>query len=379
METSGLLTEPAPQRSRAAPVAIAIALLLSIGCAAVVFSPRGSSSPLAAAITTSLSGVHFHFVDSGSDYGSLVGDDLIQKNWGGLTCARTDDDKWGWGVDDNHGQYNNNSVVNCVWGDTHFCTEHYNVTKEGIHNEMSDLLWQYCNTSCNVTDENAIEAQLVYDTTEANMKGQSMLAACAFGGIKDMRQVCADNSAWTSQFAQNRRAMAIDDPSTTRHFGRNDWHLQRRALSNWNRPPSVPYTEATYVYINGSGNTQYVQSACNTHGLCGICVSENGTINKYCEAFLQYYDVNQLFKEEAKRDYTYDAENFWYNVHFWCNETILDAIEDGTFKEKLVYGHIQDSMQVEFANTNEQEIKLWGTTNPPHYDSVTGHTKGDDN
>ena len=33
----------------------------------------------------------------GKSYGQLAGDDMIQKSWPGLTCDRTDDDKWGWG------------------------------------------------------------------------------------------------------------------------------------------------------------------------------------------------------------------------------------------------------------------------------------------
>jgi hypothetical protein len=312
METTGLLTEPAaPQRSRAVPVAVAIALS-TIGCAAVVFSSRGSGATSAATTSLDGNGIHdVHFVDHGDDeYGALVGDDYIQKNWGGLTCARSDDDKWGWGLDDIDGKNNNNSDTNCVWGDTHFCTEHYDVNDDGTLSDMPDLLWKYCNSSCNTSDENAIIANYEYPEHSMTMKGSSMLAACAFGGIKDMRQVCADNTAWTSMFKQNRRAMAQANPSTARHLTRSDNSVYKRALS-YNRYPSVPNRPETYVYINGSNNTQYSQAPCNTHGLCGICVAENGTINKYCEAFLQYYDVNEDFKEKGYREHDYDAENFW--------------------------------------------------------------------
>ena len=182
-------------------------------------------------------GVHFHFEDNQPGYGTLVGDDPIQKNWGGLTCGRTDDDKWGWGKDDlGDGKPNNNSVTNCVWGDTHYCTQHFDVNTDGTLSEMPDLLWQYCNASCNATDESAIIAQSLYNNTEATMEGSSMLAACAFGGVRYMRDVCADSKVWTEAYKAARRAMAVADPSTTRHFNRNDGHLQRRVLKKLRQP-----------------------------------------------------------------------------------------------------------------------------------------------
>ena len=331
METTGLLTEPAPQRVRsAAPVAIATAVS-TIGCALLLLSSR-SSSGVTSAGTASLTfktGVHFHFQDTSPSYGALVGDDLIQKNWGGLTCARTDDDKWGWGQDDISGETNNDTVTSCTWGDTQFCIEHYKKESDGTLSEMPDLLWQYCNSSCNGTDERRYDAY----SSEATMEGSSLLFACAVGGIKKMRDVCADNKVWTEQYKTSRRAMAVADPSTTHHFNRNDWHLQHRVLKNYDNPPSVPNRESTYIYINGSNHTQYQQAGCNTHGLCGECVASNGTIDKYCEAFLQYYDVNQQFKEHQSRFHDYDPENFWCvpqrnmcNVALGKNETILIAI-----------------------------------------------------
>ena len=84
METTGLLTEPAPQRRRsAAPVAIATAVS-TIGCALLLLSSRSSFGATSKG-TASLSGegVHFHFEDTQPGYGTLVGDDLVQKNWGG--------------------------------------------------------------------------------------------------------------------------------------------------------------------------------------------------------------------------------------------------------------------------------------------------------
>ena len=57
-----------------------------------------------------------------------------------------------------------------------------------------------------------------------------------------------------------------------------------RRLS-YNAPPSVPTRNDTEVYINGT----WEQDACNTHALCGVCLLADGTLDRYCEAYLFYY------------------------------------------------------------------------------------------
>ena len=91
----------------------------------------------------------------GKSYGQLAGDDMVQKSWAGLTCDRTDDDKWGWGEAKATAD---NSGTNCVYGDSWFCEEHYDRTDDGEMTKISDLLWYYCNSTCNSTDENRVSA-----------------------------------------------------------------------------------------------------------------------------------------------------------------------------------------------------------------------------
>ena len=51
-------------------------------------------------------------------YGALLGDDQIKKNWPGLTCERSDDDKWQW--TDSLVQ-EATSGTDCTWGDGDYC------------------------------------------------------------------------------------------------------------------------------------------------------------------------------------------------------------------------------------------------------------------
>ena len=125
----------------------------------------------------------------GPGYGSLLGDAALQKAWPGLTCDRSDDDKWGWAEDAMAQPLN--SGTNCVYGDTKFCASHeikYNGDTEkydGLMFKVSELMWNRCNASCNATDERHIATAGL----DAKLVGGSSLAACQFQGIVDMQEV----------------------------------------------------------------------------------------------------------------------------------------------------------------------------------------------
>jgi len=162
----------------------------------------------------------------------------------------------------------------------------------------------------------------------------------------------------------------------------------RRLMSN--NPPSVPYRNMTNILINNT----YNQKPCNTHALCGVCVNDDGELDDYCYAFLFYYSI--------KYTTTYNAALFWYiqprsssaafgsyssfveipdpdtthvicryNVHFWCMSEVLDAIEDGTFVEKVESGEIPSNNEIETAWTNHQAIEKFGTWHVPTDDNYT--------
>ena len=78
-------------------------------------------------------------------YGELLGDDQIQKNWPGLTCERSDDDKWEWG---NSAVQKDQSGTNCLWGDTDYCLD----MMENPSYRKNNIAWNICNSTCNYTD-----------------------------------------------------------------------------------------------------------------------------------------------------------------------------------------------------------------------------------
>ena len=78
-------------------------------------------------------------------YGELLGDDQIQKNWPGLTCERSDDDKWEWG---NSAVQKDQSGTNCLWGDTDYCLD----MMENPSWRKNNVAWNMCNSTCNYTD-----------------------------------------------------------------------------------------------------------------------------------------------------------------------------------------------------------------------------------
>ena len=115
----------------------------------------------------------------GPGYGALLGDDRVQKAWPGLTCERTDDDKWGWAEEPMMQPLD--SGTNCVWGDTWFCTnandtQKYDGTNKSyvLMTTVSQLMWNHCNASCNATDELRVHEY----GTDAHLVGTSALNTC---------------------------------------------------------------------------------------------------------------------------------------------------------------------------------------------------------
>ena len=102
---------------------------------------------------------------------------------------------------------------------------------------------------------------------------------------------------------------------------------------------------------------------CNTHALCSVCVHSNGTVDKYCQAFMTYYDFTDKWVADTwDRSHEYNVQLFWLNVHFWCNTTVLEAIRDDTFEAKLQAGTISNYMHIDVASDNLEEFEYWGTT-----------------
>ena len=331
----------------------------------------------------------------GKSYGQLAGDDMVQKSWPGLTCDRTDDDKWGWGEAKATAD---NSGTNCVYGDSWFCEDHYTVSDAGVMLSVSQLMWKYCNSTCNATDENLVSEY----GDSAVLEGSSMLAACAFDGLKNMEEVCHVNNEHFVPFSSRRALGAADQRRLRVHESMGAMPLLLpgadgpRQLSN-NYAPSVPNVNDTVIWINETYDqdvsapapflhpppyrvARHLASsararsraddrdsrarvqACNTHALCSTCITgANGTLDPYCEAFMIYYDMTGKWLPEAsQRSHKYNVQLFWLNVHFWCNSTVLEAIKYGTFADDLTSGKIKNYDHVDVATNNTMAYKYFG-------------------
>ena len=231
----------------------------------------------------------------GPDYGKLVGGygSAMQKAWPGLTCARSDDDKWGWGSEPMSQPLD--SGTNCVEGDSWFCSLHYKKNPTtGFMTEVSQLMWNRCNSSCNATDEGL----LANEGNNATLVGSSGLAACQFEGVMDMQEVCTGLPTAFVDFTRRRYLKAVAEIPEKRRQLR-----EQRRLSNV--APSVPDRWMADILINQT----YSNEACNTHGLCGTCYNETtNEFDTYCEAFLLYYGGTAATWKNG-----YSASLFWYN------------------------------------------------------------------
>ena len=359
MESQRLLhaDEPeTPHVSAARSSRVAVVVLIACSMLGVVAAIARSSlrmTPATSASALPPAELYRKKLIYGPDYGTLLGDDVLQKAWPGLTCDRSDDDKWGWAEDAMAQPLD--SGTNCVWGDTWFCMHHHikntgEVKKyHGLMEEVSELLWNRCNNSCNATDERNIAVAGV----DAHLVGSSSLAACQFQGVADMKEVCTGVPD-KFKIESRRRYLAVSETP-----------VEDRRLMN-NNPPSVKHRNATNLLINNT----YNQEGCNTHALCGMCVDSNGTVDSYCHAFLYYYDMTFMS--------TYDASLFWYNVHFWCLDEVLDAIEDGTFIDKVEGGEIPKADEIYVATSNHEAMEYFGSWHIPTDDAYISDDDNDD-
>ena len=231
----------APPRPHRRSVQVAVALALSLAGCVAVLSARASSVSATAELYNKDEAY-------GKSYGQLAGDDMVQKSWPGLTCDRTDDDKWGWGEAKATAD---NSGTNCVYGDSWFCEDHYTVSDAGVMSSVSQLMWKYCNSTCNATDENLVSEY----GDSAVLEGSSMLAACAFDGLKNMEEVCHVNNEHFVPFSDRRALGAADQQRVRMHESMGAMPLMLpgadgpRQLSN-NYAPSVPTVNDTVIWIN---------------------------------------------------------------------------------------------------------------------------------
>ena len=140
------LTNPLPRVARVTRPVVIAAMVCAI-CAAVLALSL-VATPAAKAATSTLteasSAVEAYSKKDvyGAKYGKLVGDDEVQKSWPGLTCDRTDDDKWDWGEPTGTAD---NSGTNCVYGDSWFCVQHFQTVNDTygiVMDSVSELLWR---------------------------------------------------------------------------------------------------------------------------------------------------------------------------------------------------------------------------------------------
>ena len=356
MESSSLLRGEQSSRSPRLGFAarLAVAALACVTATAGVVAWRSSSSTASSGSTTSSTDQTAELYSKkdlyGPDYGALVGGagSAMQKAWPGLTCDRSDDDKWDWGKDPMHQPLD--SGTNCVYGDTGFCMTHYmlcnstNCTDTSLMATVSELMWNKCNSSCNATDEGR-EAAVGVD---ARLVGSSGLAACEFQGVTDMEEVCTGiPSVFVDESRRRYLKAAAEVPERRRKL------REQRRLSHGNVAPSVPERWMTNVLINNTWNNE----GCNSHGLCGMCVnSTTNEMNTYCEAFYLYYGGRSEIWNNG-----YIAKLFWFNVHFWCMSEVLDSIANGTFIAKVDAGLIPSYDEIETAWSNEDAVEYWGT------------------
>ena len=333
----------APRSGHSARLAVAAVAFFAAG----VIMWRSSSSTTSGSTTSTIGETAEMYSKKdlyGPDYGELVGGagSAIQKAWPGLTCARSDDDKWGWGADPMKQPLD--SGTNCVYGDTWFCTRHYKKSSTGLMSQVSELLWNKCNSSCNATDE----GRVVNAGVDAVLVGNSGLAACEFQGVTDMEEVCTGvPSAFVDESRRRYLKAAAEVPERRRKL------REQRRLSHGNVAPSVPERWMTNVLINNTWNNE----GCNSHGLCAMCVnSTTNEMNTYCEAFYLYYGGRSEIWNNG-----YIAKLFWFNVHFWCMSEVLDSIANGTFIEKVDAGLIPSYDEIETAWSNEDAVEYWGT------------------
>ena len=284
-ESSARASVASRERARVAGAVIATAAMLCVATSRSGLSRRARTASLIRDVK---------HAPTSPGYGALAGDDNVQKNWPGLTCARTDDDQWGWG--EGLAQPDNSST-NCAFGDTWFCLD---TEKEMAEYHKRSRFWNQCNSTCNATDERRVKEF----GGDARLSGASYLAVCGWQSIKSMRTTCG-------------RDFVPTFPSS----------------GSKNVAPSVARVEDAIVYLNGT----YAQDRCGTHAMCYVCVSDDGSMDKSCEAVFNYYSFHDRYYAND-HELLVASSLFWEDFDFWCTDDVLDAIDAGDFRARLQAG-----------------------------------------
>jgi len=225
------------------------------------------------------------------------GGDSIQANWPSLTCLSADDDGWDWTSPE--------SVRQCVEGDAYTCER---------FGSNSSAMWSYCESTCDHTLDHEIKEALAEGYTSKTWtdvvntsKTMSWYVPCVWQGITNLRSVCA------SEFTPTVPTEASN-----------------------NLGEKVSHANESIIYFNETNHGMADWDACNVHAFCYMCTEGDGTMNNYCGAILATYD-----SQHGTRTPSSVMSKPYYNQDFWCNATVLDAIDDGTYIDKLAEGSIK--------------------------------------
>lgn len=277
MEQQSLLPshDEAPGPSRAK---LALASALATGCLialATTVDPSGARPESALAAT----GGEAEEGPSGGIGVSGPNDDYVLDIYGkGLECDKVDDDVWEWGD------------PYCVSGDTYTCSEYALPDK-------NQYIWSACNQTC---DAAAIERMRkdVEVTGDYHWDSfdnySSWWVVCEWEAITKLPELC--------------------DRTFTPTTG----------LLNSSRNEGGEYTDdannqkATDLALTGGS-----WDSCNAHAFCRVGLDSRGSLNKYIRAALEHYSTSTS-PGEAKA-------SLFTAIDDWCEEGVLEAIEDGTF------------------------------------------------
>ena len=73
---------------------------------------------------------------------------------------------------------------------------------------------------------------------------------------------------------------------------------------------------------------------------CWTCSEDDGTLNKHCEAVMQKYQWWSTKSQGGDGHTPSDAKGYALAnlTNYWCTDEVLSAVEDGTYKDKLIAG-----------------------------------------
>lgn len=203
-------------------------------------------------------------------------DDTVLGVYPGLDCSLVDDDTWGWGVDE------------CLRGDTFTCMEYAKVYPS---------VWGVCNSSCSMGEVSQMKHDI--DKTGSmswndDYHNSSWWVVCEWEVIRDLRSFCSGN-------------FTAEAP---------DWSSRNSGSTASSFPGSVEITSS------------YDWDSCNVHAFCYVAMDQpNGKLNPYVKAVLEYYNTSSS-PSAAK-------SNVFWHFEEWCQDFVLDSIEDGTFDPSI--------------------------------------------